>query len=646
MTFIEKNRESHEKEVKDLWHEINNLQKKIGSYCVGYQTVEPLTVGLFGEWGSGKTHLLKGLQSYFITRLEDSKEYWESTPDKPKPLPSEAMIIPIFFNAWRFEKEEHIIIPLFKTLLYELEHYDTSSYIQKVRTKVKVLLMALLAGLQMPQGGIDTLLSLFTGETEELMNVSKFFNWKKFSKTKKKIEKSNDLNHQLKTLLHSERIESIYLHIPEWLEKITIFDNVRFVFLIDDLDRCLPENTLKMLESIKLFLDVPGCSFVLAVDDDVVERGVEHHYRDYLKRNDNHIYIQMPSKEDANHNNPSNPNSQERQYPHPTSTPNTLEKHHTLPITGHEYLEKMIQLPFRIPSLDTLDTRTFLKENYQELLEVQSHNRDIYSSDESKTEINEELLDFFVKTIPPSPRKLIRTMNLFQSKIELHARLQLPDDRLLLAKLTLLELFAPKLFRFMKNSDPQLISQRLIEWKRDAEIQYLTETEKIAQWISKSQLPQKERDRYEKLLTIIHELHQHRVSLNLDEIFQDIDASTLESFIKLKNRSQAPKKPAYVKASATPTAPYDLQEFFDYLFSDDPLLWSQAFKQDHNLSKENTVLDPSTFEALLSKAKEKFTDDQPINPKWLSIVGEHLHDEDFITLLKELNPIERFVSEK
>jgi len=85
---------------------------------------------------------------------------------------------------------------------------------------------------------------------------------------------------------------------------------------------------------------------------------------------------------------------------------------------------------------------------------------------------------------------------------------------------------------------------------------------------------------------------------------------------------------------------------FDYLFSDDPLLWSKAFDQDDNLSQENTVLDPSTLEALLSKAKEQFTDNQPINPKWLSIVGEHLHDEDFIALLKKLNPIERFVSEK
>ena len=106
------------------------------------------------------------------------------------------------------------------------------------------------------------------------------------SKIKEKIDKKTNTEvvgeQSLSDLIKPDQLESIYLNIPQWIEKITLFENVNFVFLIDDLDRCLPENTLKMLESIKLFLDVPSCAFVLAVDDDVVERGVVHHYRDYL----------------------------------------------------------------------------------------------------------------------------------------------------------------------------------------------------------------------------------------------------------------------------------------------------------------------------------------------------------------------------
>ena len=40
----------------------------------------------------------------------------------------------------------------------------------------------------------------------------------------------------------------------------------RIVALIDDLDRCSPQNVMAVLESINLVMDVPGFVFVLALD--------------------------------------------------------------------------------------------------------------------------------------------------------------------------------------------------------------------------------------------------------------------------------------------------------------------------------------------------------------------------------------------
>jgi predicted KAP-like P-loop ATPase len=65
------------------------------------------SVGIFGEWGSGKTKLLKGIDNYFKKNHDN--------------------IIPVFFNAWRFEKDKHIIIPLFKTMLGVLKKISISS---------------------------------------------------------------------------------------------------------------------------------------------------------------------------------------------------------------------------------------------------------------------------------------------------------------------------------------------------------------------------------------------------------------------------------------------------------------------------------------------------------------------------------------
>ena len=86
-----------------------------------------------------------------------------------------------------------------------------------------------------------------------------------------------------------EKYESKYFDIHAELARFA--EKISVVFLIDDLDRCLPENVLKTLESIKLFLDVEGFAFVLAVDDDVVERGIIHRYKEYKDADDGRAII-------------------------------------------------------------------------------------------------------------------------------------------------------------------------------------------------------------------------------------------------------------------------------------------------------------------------------------------------------------------
>ena len=54
--------------------------------------------------------------------------------------------------------------------------------------------------------------------------------------------------------------------------------NRKLVVFIDDLDRCLPENVITILEALKLFLDKSPCVFVVGVDRRVVERAIVAHY--------------------------------------------------------------------------------------------------------------------------------------------------------------------------------------------------------------------------------------------------------------------------------------------------------------------------------------------------------------------------------
>ena len=82
--------------------------------------------------------------------------------------------------------------------------------------------------------------------------------------------------------------------VDEYLTKITPNPegNPKLVIFVDDLDRCLPDNVISVLEALKLFLDQASCIFVIGVDRTVVERAILARYgtgfgdlgRDYLDK--------------------------------------------------------------------------------------------------------------------------------------------------------------------------------------------------------------------------------------------------------------------------------------------------------------------------------------------------------------------------
>ena len=581
--FVSRLKERFTKKRDETEEKYKKAKNDLGLHCDGIRTLEPLTVGIFGEWGSGKTFILKGIKEEINKKQEQNIELWETTKKEIDIKDNfEPIIIPIFFNAWRFEKEEHIIIPLFKTLVATLSEYEHITLLQKVYSKAKLLSSALVKGLQFPKE-LPDISKLFAGDISELKKLSLFFNWNK-------VKENSSYEKMLKATITNDRIESIYLNIPQWIEKMILLDDVRFLFLIDDLDRCLPENALKMLESIKLFLDVAGCSFVLAVDDDVIERGVEHHYKEYILNGSNKNII---------------------------------------PITGNEYLEKIVQLPFRIPPKDDNDIEKIL-EKYNNIFKEKSKDRH-----KNKEEIRENrgLKEFFIKTIPPLPRKVIRVVNLYKSKLDIIEKFDNSIDKILITKIVLLELFAPKLFRFIKNSGHKYQFERLVLWKADESIKYLTETKKIEEWIENKKLPQKEEEIAKNLIAIVEKIYTLRVNLELDYIFEDIDYDKLDSYIKLKKL----KKEQIVEENIQKLKPVNQDIFEEYIFSNDPISWQKAFEEDINLKNNYLYID----DKFIKKAKEFAS-----NPKWLEIVSKHLSKKDFKKLIQETKPLERLLNGK
>jgi tetratricopeptide (TPR) repeat protein len=58
------------------------------------------------------------------------------------------------------------------------------------------------------------------------------------------------------------------------LVKEYVGDKGRLVVFIDDLDRCIPEKAIDVMEAIKLFLNVEGSVFIIGADKKVIENGI------------------------------------------------------------------------------------------------------------------------------------------------------------------------------------------------------------------------------------------------------------------------------------------------------------------------------------------------------------------------------------
>ena len=260
-------------------------------------------VGIFGSWGSGKTTLMQAIA---------------------RQLKEEPTVVQVEFNAWRYEREEHLIVPLLDTLRESLaewsrDHADKpeGSSARRAASVVGRTARALLMGLTL-KAKVP-----FVGEASyDLSRVAGGFD-----------EQAAD---EPSSLYHTS-FRSLESAIAEF-----VANERRIVVFVDDLDRCLPASALEVLESMKLFFDLPGFVFVVGLDQSVIERSIEFKYGQPTRRT-----TSWPTRQSANGLASAPPES-------------SLELNS--PINGGEYIKKIFQVPFSLPPIARGDLQTFFNE--------------------------------------------------------------------------------------------------------------------------------------------------------------------------------------------------------------------------------------------------------------------------------------------
>ncbi|WDF64103.1 KAP family P-loop NTPase fold protein [Flavobacterium sp. KACC 22763] len=188
---------------------------------------------LYGEWGSGKSSLMKYLE-------KELKGDFNT----------------FFFEAWEFEKDENLAMSLLEFITYKRKDTTEEFFDDILKYGGRIL-----RGLGK---SIKLNIPLFTNGPAIELDPSAFV---------EEVSKSEELTFY--KALGNFKTEFIRLE-----DNITKGDNPKYnIVFIDDLDRCEPEQVLNLLSAIKLFFTY-GCKtiFFCGVDKKAVGQAVKTKY--------------------------------------------------------------------------------------------------------------------------------------------------------------------------------------------------------------------------------------------------------------------------------------------------------------------------------------------------------------------------------
>jgi energy-coupling factor transporter ATP-binding protein EcfA2 len=200
-------------------------------------------IGIFGAWGSGKTTLMKAIKNSLPTRE----------------------IIAVDFNAWRFQSEPMLLIPLLDTIRAAIIAHagpktEANSQLHEVAQRIGKVVEALATGLS-GSVGIPGAITVSYDAGQMISAMKKF-----------------------RTNGDSVKPQSLYVAAFEELHdsftELASSGIDRTVIFVDDLDRCLPAQALNALESMKIFFDLPGFIFVVGLDENVIDDALKVKFAD------------------------------------------------------------------------------------------------------------------------------------------------------------------------------------------------------------------------------------------------------------------------------------------------------------------------------------------------------------------------------
>jgi hypothetical protein len=378
----------------------------------------PLTVGVLGDWGSGKTSLLQMAQE----RLAAASGY-----------------LTVFFSPWRYEDYEDVKGALIDTILSRLElaipedEEDKRRRLRRLREMAKRLGSGTAGALKVVVRPAVAFAAQHYGATPEVAAVAGEAAAAAVEAATTSGESDSSAEPAASTIESVTDFRNEFGRLLDDLKQSDVEGRQPFkavVVFIDDLDRCMDDTVIYVFEAIRLFLQVSSTAFVLAANRDIVQAAIDRRY---------------PAANEGD------------------------------PALGKDYLEKIIQVEVTVPPLSEPEAETYLNLLFAQLrlaaadfdkLRATAHARRVdgqfavamnYGIAKDVVTVTPDLeADFAIAArIAPTlsrglrgnPRQLKRFLNTLLLRLATAKRRGATLDPAILARLMVLEVVAPKEFQ-------------------------------------------------------------------------------------------------------------------------------------------------------------------------------------------------------
>ncbi|WP_417799424.1 KAP family P-loop NTPase fold protein [Tenacibaculum sp.] len=204
--------------------------------------IEPITVGVYGKWGEGKTS--------FLNLLEKQIDVWKEKKENQKG------ILKYHFNPWRYSSEDEMLFDFFDGLskLMFLKKENTLQKIGKQLVKYSRYVKAVKVSASVGLSSSNKI-----GSTFEISEIMKAMGEDFIGKETTLVNLIEDINQKLN--------ESDY--------KVVVF--------IDDVDRLDKDEIYTILKLIKLNASFNNFVYIIAMDQDYVSKAIKTRYGDEEK---------------------------------------------------------------------------------------------------------------------------------------------------------------------------------------------------------------------------------------------------------------------------------------------------------------------------------------------------------------------------